>query len=138
MAAIPGRDMRIFYVAPPGTGPGVVIAGARSDGLDWAMGYPDITDKDDDGVRRYLATLSSYAVSGTVEGVLKGVQLIDLIKDPAASALHTFVMQIPGIGSWRGTFVITAFSHQGENGDDPATFSMTIESSGVVTWTAAT
>lgn len=134
MAAISGRDVRIKYDS--GTG-AVAIAGARSDGLTVNQGMIDITDKDDAGVRTLLGEVATWSISGTLSGVLKGTTLIDLVDDPTASPLNDFEIELTGIGTWAGSFMITSLEVSGEDGENPATFSCNIESSGTVTWTAA-
>jgi predicted secreted protein len=134
MAAIAGRDVRIKYDAGAGA---VAIAGARSDGLTVNQGMIDITDKDDSGVRTLLDEIGTWSISGTLSGVLKGTTLIDLVKDPTAAPLNTFDIELVGIGTWSGSFFITSFETTGEEGENPATFSCNIDSSGTITWTAA-
>lgn len=130
MAAFAGRDLRIKV----GT---TVIAGARSDGITVNQGMIDITDKDDAGVRTLLDEIGTWSISGTVSGVLKGTTLIDLVKSPSASPLNTLNIELTGLGSWGGEFFITSLETSGEDGENPATFSCNIESSGAITWTAA-
>jgi predicted secreted protein len=134
MAALAGRDLRIKYDSGSGA---VAIAGARSDGLTVNQGTIDITDKDDDGVRTLLDEVGTWSISGTISGVLKGDTLIQLVNDPTASPLNDFEIEIVGIGTWAGEFAITSLETTGEDGENPVTFTASIESSGSVTWTGA-
>ena len=130
MAAFAGRDLRIKVGS-------TVIAGARSDGLTVNQGAIDITDKDDAGVRTLLDEVGTWSVSGTVSGVLVGTTLIDLVDDPSAAPLEALTIELGSLGSWAGNFFITSLEFTGEDGENPATFSCNIESSGAVAWTAA-
>lgn len=135
MAAIAGRDVRIRYDSGGGA---AVIAGARADNLTLNSSMIDITDKDDDGIRTLLDDIGVFSVSMTVSGLLVGTTLIDLAKVTAAgSQLHDFEILASGIGDFSGSFKIVSFEMGGEDGENAATFSATLESSGAVTWTAA-
>ena len=130
MAAFAGRDLRIKIGS-------TVIAGARSDGLTVNQGMIDITDKDDAGVRTLLDEIGTWSLSGTVSGVLVGTTLIDLVEDPSAAPLTALTIDLGGLGALAGSFFITSLEFTGEDGENPATFSCSIESSGTITWTAA-
>lgn len=134
MAALAGRDVRIKYDSGAGA---AVIAGARTDSWTLNQGMIDITDKDDDGVRTLLGEVGTWSISGSLSGVLKDTTLIDLVDDPTASTLLDFEIEMVGIGTWAGDFMITSFEVSGEDGENPATFSCNLESSGTITWTAA-
>jgi predicted secreted protein len=134
MAAGAGRDMRWKYNSGAGA---VVVAGARSDNLTFNRGMIDITDKDDSGIRTLLDEIGTFSVSGGVNGVLKGTQLLSLIDSTAATHLLDLEFDIIGLGSVAGEFMITSFELGGDDGENPATFSCNVESSGPVPFTAA-
>lgn len=130
MAAFAGRDLRIKVGS-------TAVAGARSDGLTVNQGMIDITDKDDAGVRTLLDEVGTWSISGSLAGVLKGTTLIDIVKDPTAAPLTTLAIELTGLGTWGGDFFVTSLETTGEDGENPATFSCNIESSGTITWTPA-
>lgn len=130
MAALAGRDMRLKYSS-------TAIAGARTDSITVNQSMIDITDKDDDGLRTLLDDIGVKSMSASVAGVLKGRTLIDLCNGDEATNLHTMEVEIVGIGTYAGSWFITQFEVQGEDGDNPATFSCNLESSGAITWTDA-
>lgn len=135
MAAIAGRNVRIKYDS--GTG-AAVIAGARVDNATLNRGMIDITDKDDAGIRTLLDDVALVSMSMTISGLLVGTTLIDLAKvNTAGSQLHSFEILATGIGDFAGEFFISSFEMGGEDGENAATFSCTLESSGAITWTAA-
>lgn len=134
MAAIAGRDLVIKYDSGSGA---VAIAGAQSGGLTTNKEPIDITDKGDAGVRTYLDEVGTWSMEGTLEGVLKGTTLIDLVEDPTGSQLLDFEIDLATIGTWAGSFFISSFEVSGAEGAEATTFTCNIMSSGTVTWTAA-
>lgn len=138
MAALAGRKVRVKYDADGAGGTAAaVVAGARTDSLTINNEPIDITDKDDAGVRTMLDDVGSKSMSMSCEGVLINDTLLDIAQGAtAASALHTFEFDIDGIGSFAGEWFITSFEVSGAEGTDPATFTMSVESSGAITYTA--
>ena len=134
MAAFAGRDLRIKY----GSGVGaVVVAGARTDSMTINQTPIDITDKDDSGIRTMLAEYGTWSVDLTVSGVLVGTQLSNLVQSNDSTVLHAFEIEwgaSAALGTWSGTFFITSFEVSGEEGDNPATFTASLQSSGNVTF----
>ncbi len=136
-----GRKVRIKYDADgAGVGTPVEIARAKSDSLTINNEPIDGTTKDSAGVREYLSDLAMQSVSMACSGLATDQHktMIGLIKNSitAGAALHWFEFDMPDIGKFRGQFIITSTDLAGENGDGTATFSMSLESSGAVTWTA--
>lgn len=136
MAALAGRKMRVKYDSGVGA---AVIAGARTDGLTINREYIDITDKDDVAERTLLGDeLASISVSVSCEGVVKNGTLIALAMDPTPPSAHyDFEVEVTGIGTFTGAWGITSFEVTGSDGAEATTFSMTLESSGTITFTAA-
>ena len=129
MAKLAGRKVRVEYSA-------TAIAGAIADSFTINREAIDITDKDDAGVRTYLAELGAFSMSMSVNGHLDGDVLHALARD-SATGLHTFTFDIDGIGSYSGSFCITSFEITGDEGTTSAQFSASFESGGAVTWTPA-
>ena len=134
MAAAAGRLMRIKYDSGAGA---AVIAGARTDSLTINNEGIDVTDKDDVGVRTMLDDIAVKSFSASCTGVLTDATLITLADSTTTSAaLHDFEIEIGSSGAIRtysGSFFITSFEASGEDGANPITFSMSIESAGAVT-----
>jgi len=139
-----GRAVRIRYDADgAGAGTSVEIARARQDSLTINNEMIDITTKDDTGVRTLLNDVGVKSMSMSCSGVLAAAAqhrtLTGLAQAAAAgSALHFFEIIATGVGTVRGQWFITSFEWSGEDGASPATFTMSLESSGAMTWTAAT
>ena len=137
MVAAAGRKLRIKY--DPGTG-AVVIAGARTNTVSVANEPIDITDNDDAGVQTLLDDIGTKSLSMSVEGVLKNSTLAALAIDAGEGAsLHDFEIDVIGLGTitTAGGFFINSFEATGAEGTDPTTFSMSLTSSGAITFTAA-
>ena len=113
------------------------VAGARSDSFTSNREHIDITDKDDDGVRKLLDDhLASMTKSLSCSGVLKGVALIEWDEDES-DVLKTVTFEIDGIGTYSGQFGLASFNIGGEHNGE-ATFEATFESGGAIAFTAAT
>lgn len=131
MAAFAGRDFRIKYDSGGGA---AVIAGARTDNLVINKGQIDITDKDDSGIRTLMDEYGTWSVDLTCSGVLVGTQLSALMASNQATQLVDIEIDWGTIGTWSGSFFISSFETAGEDGENPATFSATLISSGNVTF----
>ncbi len=136
-----GRKVRIKYDADgAGVGTPVEIARAKSDSLTINNELIDGTTKDSAGVREYLTDLGLQSVSMSCSGLATDQHktIVGLAKNSinAGAALHWFEFDITDIGKFRGQFGIASFELGGEDGAATATFSMSLESSGAVTWTA--
>ena len=129
MVKLAGRKVRI-------ESGGTAIAGAISDSLTINREPIDITDKDDLGVRQYLAELGTFSMSMSCSGHLDGTVLMLLAND-TATGVHSLSFDMVGIGTYAGNFCITSFEVSGEEGADTARFSASFESGGTVTFTAA-
>lgn len=131
MAALSGQDFRIKYDSGGGA---VVIAGARADSVTINKGAIDITDKDDAGIRTLLNDYGTWGMDIQCSGVLVGTQLLVLAESDETSQLNNFEIDFGTLGTFSGSFFMTGFESGGENGENPATFSCTLISSGAVTW----
>lgn len=129
MAAVAGRLVRIEIGGTP-------VAGARSDSFQSNREHIDITDKDDDGVRKLLdGALANMTKSLSCSGILKGTALIDWDEDET-DVLKTVSFVVDGFGTYTGDFGLESFSIGGEH-NEAATFEASFESGGKITFTAA-
>ena len=130
--AFAGRQLRIRIGS-------TVVAGAQTDTITINREPINVTDKDNEGVQTLIAEQGTYAVEMSVEGVLEGTQLIDLVSDatPASPALTSMTILVSTLGSFAGDFFISSFELTGAEGAEAITFSATLMSSGEVPFTAA-
>lgn len=131
MAAFAGRDFRIKYDSGGGA---AVIAGARADSVTINKGAIDITDKDDAGIRTLLNDYGTWSMDIQCSGVLVGTQLLVLAESDETTQLVDIEVDFGTLGTFSGSFFITSFESSGEDGENPATFSCSLISSGAVTW----
>jgi predicted secreted protein len=132
MAAGSGRRVRISL----GTGVGaVVVAGARTDTLTISNEPINVTDKDDAAWAILLADVSARNIALSVEGVLKGDQLITLAMGAGSALLDDVEIEVETVGTFAGSFFMSSFetggAHDGEN-----TFSASFSSGSAITYTA--
>lgn len=129
MAATAGRKLRIKKG-------GTAIAGARTDNLTINNEPIDITDKSDAGWTTMLADAGVRSIEADVEGVLEDSTLIALSVGAVANLLAAWSIEIEGIGTFTGNFYLNSLELGGEQ-EDAVTFTANIQSSGVITFTAA-
>jgi len=129
MPKIAGRKVRISAGA-------TAIAGAISDTITINREPIDQTDKDDAGVRQYLAELGTFSMSMSCSGYMDTNALL-LLANSTTVALTAFSFLITGMGTYAGDFCITSFEVTGPEGAEVTQFSASFESSGTVTFTAA-
>ncbi|MES2814467.1 MAG: phage tail tube protein [Pseudomonadota bacterium] len=133
MAKVAGRKVKIYK----GTGVGaVLVAGARADSITINNEPIDITDKGDDGWRTLLNDASVRSVEMTVSGLLDGATLIAASLGATAALFDGYEIRIEGIGTAAGSFFFASMEITA-NHDGAAEFSASIQSSGIITWTAA-
>lgn len=128
MTAYSGRKLRIKRGS-------TAIAGARSDSLTINNEPIDITAKDDAGWRTYLADAGVRSIDATVEGVLADSTLLALAVGSASALLEGYTLEIEGLGDFSGDFFLNSLEITGEQAD-ATTFSASLQSSGVIAWTA--
>jgi len=129
MAKLAGRKVRVQLVTTD-------VAGAISDAITINREPIDSTDKDDDGIRQYIAELGTFSMSMSCSGHLDGTALLVAANSPTLGT-HAMTFIITGLGTYAGNFCITSFEVTGEEGADTAKFSASFESGGAVTFTAA-
>lgn len=137
MAAQKGREV-LVKVDTDGLGTFVTIGGGRSKAISFNSETVDVTDSDSvnqwrellagAGIRSATITLSGIFKDSATEEDVRGYFFAHSIDD------YQFIM--PDFGTVEGLFQCTALDYAGEyNGE--ATYSMTFESGGELTWTAA-
>ena len=112
------------------------VAGAMSDTLTINRVPIDGTDKDDAGVRKYLAELGQFSMSMSCSGHLDGTALL-LAANSTTLGTHAMTFVIEGIGTYSGDFCITSYSPKGDEGADTTKFDASFESGGVIAFTAS-
>lgn len=127
MAAVAGRNIIVKRN-------GVVVAGVRVKGISIAGSPIDVTNDDDDGVRKLLDNAGQLDVSINVSGILVN----DTLRDEALNAddrVATMDFEI-GTGSptdgYTGDFFMEGYSEGGEY-QGAGTFEATFQSAGAVT-----
>lgn len=137
MVAQPGKNV-LIRVDSTGAGVFITIGGMRSKSISLNAETVDISDSD--SVNRWRELLAGAGIrSATITG--SGV-----FKDSAgeedvrgyffAGTIVDYQLVVPDFGTIQGAFQVTSIDYAGEyNGE--ATFSMTFESAGELTWTAA-
>lgn len=129
MAAAAGRAIRISY-DDGGTGGAVAITGSTQDGFEITKEGINITDKDDLGVQTFIDdVVGTWAMSGTVEGIIKNDTILLLAND---SGQFTYDMEVAvaGFGTYTGKFGLSNFSVNGQEGAEAATYTFQLQSSG--------
>jgi predicted secreted protein len=133
MAKVAGRKIRIYQ------GSGVsrtIVAGARADSITINNEAIDVTDKESDGWRTLLDDASVRSVDMKVEGLLDGDSLLSAALGVTTALLGDYEIDIDGIGICAGSFHFSSFEI-GAPHDDAATFTASIQSAGVIAFTAA-
>ena len=146
MAAQKGLDVliKIDIIGTPTT-----IGGLRSSSITLNDESVDITNKDSLGTRTLLAGagVNSLSISGSgvftdstaevaVRTAFAAQQNTTDGSTPQTAAFETYDFVIPDLGTYQGSFQITSLEYAGEyNGE--ATYSMSFESAGYITFTAA-
>jgi len=130
MAAVNGREMRIKL--GNGASPEVftAIAGAREESISAENGEIDITNKDSLGYRTLL-TGGTRTLSLSCSGVAENDVLFQAFID---GTIANYEIEFGDGGELAGAFQIRSYERTGEHAD-AETFSATIESSGVFSYT---
>jgi len=135
MVATNGRD---FLIVKGGTTVGGATAGSIS-----VNNEPiDVTNKDSSGWRELLAA-GKRSADVTLSGVnLDDATIADMRTDMLAQTADTWTVVIPGLaggsaGTYSMTGIMTSLEESGEEGG-ATTYSLTIQSSGAVTFTDLT
>ena len=129
MAAGSGRRVRIAIG-------GTDIAGAKTDSMTVNNEPIDVTDKDSVGWRTLLADVGSRSVDANVEGILIGDTLLTLGVGAGSALLPAATITVESLGVFAGNFYLNSVELGGAM-DGENTFSATLQSSGVITFTAS-
>jgi len=146
MAAQKGLDVLIKIDI---SGTPTTIGGLRSSSITLNDESVDITNKDSLGTRTLLAGagVNSLSISGSgvftdstaevaVRTAFQAQQNTTDGSTGQTAAFETYDFVIPHLGTYQGSFQITSLEYAGEyNGE--ATYSMSFESAGYITFTAA-
>jgi len=134
MAAQKGSDVLIKIAV---SGSQVTVGGLRSSSITLNDEMVDISTKDSSNNRELLPQggIQSMTISGS--GVFTDTNSEQQVRTNFGGAtLSSMSFVIPDLGTYSGSFQITSLEFAGEyNGE--ATFSMTAESSGAITFAAA-
>lgn len=124
MSAKAGRDMTISIG-------GAVIAGCRTKSVSISRTPIDVTDDDDNGVRKLLAEAGQVDIDISVDGITKSNVLRNAAKAPD-SALSAVIVTFGGAGTMTGNCFITSYEESGSY-QDAVTFSASLSFAGAVT-----
>lgn len=113
------------------------VGGLRSTSISMNDEAVDVTTKDSNNVRELLANGGVQTVSISGSGVFTDAASETSLKDAyGASSFSTFQVIVPDFGTYEGAFMVASLEYAGEyNGE--MTYSVTLESSGAVSFTAA-
>ena len=113
------------------------IGGMRSTSMTLNDEAVDITNKDSGSQRELLPAGGILSMSITASGVFTDSTAEQTLRSAyGTSTFKSYNVIVPDLGTSAGTFMIASLEYAGEyNGE--ATYSVTLESSGAVTFTAA-
>lgn len=113
------------------------VGGLRSTSISLNQETVDITNKDSAGARELLADAGVETVSISGSGVFTDAASESTVRTAFGGAnIPNFEVVLPDFGSYIGKFQIASMEYAGEyNGE--VTYSLTLESSGAVAFTAA-
>jgi TP901-1 family phage major tail protein len=134
MAKLAGRKVKLYS----GSGVGAtLVAGGREDSITINNEAIDVTDKGDDGWRTLLADASVRSVDLSFSGLMDGSTLVALALNANTSALLSeYEIRIEGVGVISGDFHASSVEI-GAPHDDAVELSMSLASSGPITFTAS-
>lgn len=123
--------------ASPSTDTYTTVGGLRSTSISMNEEAVDVTNKDSSGIRALLANGGVQSVSVSGSGVFTDAASETTLRGAfGASDFHNFQVIIPDFGTYEGEFMVASLEYAGEyNGE--VTYSVTLESSGTVSFTAA-
>ena len=115
----------------------VTVGGLRSTSITLNDEAVDVTNKDSSGNRTLLADGGIHSVSVSGSGVFTDAASETTLREAMnASTFKNFQVIVPDFGTYQGAFMVASLEYAGEfNGE--VTYSVTLESSGAITFTAA-
>ena len=113
------------------------VGGMRSTSMTLNDEMVDITNKDSGSQRNLLAAGGVHIMSISASCVYTDTTAETTLRSKfATSTFESYNVIVPDLGTYAGTFQITSLEYAGEyNGE--ATYSVTLESAGSVTFSAA-
>ena len=137
MAKYKGSDFRIKVRTSTGPDVFAVIGGGKTDSLSISNETVDVTDKDSSGARQLLEGAGVRAYSCKVSGVVSdNVVFTDHVMVAANANTHIYCKIESGTGeAWAGLWAISSCERSGEYNKEE-NFSMSLESAGIITYTA--
>lgn len=134
MAKLAGRKVNLY--SGSGTG-ATLVAGGREHGITINNEAIDVTDKDSDGWRTLLADPATRSVDVNFTGLMDGATYVSLALGATTTALLAdYEVDIEGVGTIAGDFHLSTVE-LGTPHDDAVELTMTLMSSGAITFTAA-
>ena len=115
----------------------VTIGGLRSTSITLNDEAVDVTNKDSSGNRTLLADGGVFSLSVSGSGVFTDTAAEETLRATMnASTFKNFQVIVPDFGTYQGAFMVASLEYAGEfNGE--VTYSVTLESSGAITFTSA-
>lgn len=137
MAAQKGRELLIKIGDGQSPESFTTVAGLRSTTISLNDEAVDVTNKDNAPYRELLANAGIQTVSVSGSGVFTDATVEETVRAKmGASTFSNYQMIVPELGTYEGAFMLASIEYAGEyNGE--VTYSMTFESSGQITFTAA-
>ena len=113
------------------------VGGMRSTSMTLNDEAVDITNKDSGSFRELLPSGGIQSMSISASGVFTDSTAETTLRSAyGTSTFKSYNVIVPDLGTYAGTFMIASLEYAGEyNGE--ATYSITLESSGAITFTAA-
>ena len=98
--------------------------------------HVDVTNKDSSGNRTLLADGGVFSMSVSGSGVFTDSAAEETLRSTMnASTFKNFQVIIPDFGTYQGAFMVASLEYSGEHNGE-VTYSVTLESSGAITYTA--
>lgn len=137
MAAQKGRELLIKIGDGQSPESFTTVAGLRSTTISLNDEAVDVTNKDNAPYRELLANAGIQTVSVSGSGVFTDATVEETVRAKmGAATFSNYQMIVPELGTYEGAFMLASIEYAGEyNGE--VTYSMTFESSGQITFTAA-
>ena len=113
------------------------VGGMRSTSMPLNDEAVDITNKDSGSFRELLPSGGIQSMTITASGVFTDSTAEQTLRSAyGTSSFKSYNIIVPDLGTYAGTFMIASLEYAGEyNGE--ATYSVTLESSGSITFSAA-
>lgn len=134
MAKLAGRKVNLYSGSG---GAAVLVAGGREHGITINNEAIDVTDKDSAGWRTLLSDPSVRSVDVEATLLFDGPTFVALALGGTTTALLSdYEVEIDGVGTIAGDFHLSSVG-LGTPHDDAVEQTLTLASSGPITWTAA-